>query len=73
MNWYKKAQVEKVRPEFWKSVGSWVLVDSDKPKDRNLRPLGKALEKGMGQTIYEFKTIQEAEIFAKEHGWEVVK
>jgi len=72
MNWYKKAQSQKVRAEFWKSVGSWVLVDPDKPRDRNLRPLGKAWEKGMGQDLYEFNTAKEAEKFAKENGWEFI-
>ena len=70
-NWYKKANM-KVCPEYWKSVGNWVLVPSGKPRDRNLRPLGKSWELGMGQDIFEFNNKEEAEKFARENNYELV-
>ena len=73
MNWYKKAQIMRVRPEFWKSVGKWVLTDADKPRDRNLRPLGKPLDIGIGQDVFEFETEEDARLFAREREWKIVK
>jgi hypothetical protein len=66
MSWYKKAR--RVKAEYWKSVGNWVLVPLDKPNDRNLRPLGIPLELGIGQEVLEFNTKEEAEQFAIQNG-----
>ena len=73
MNWYKIAQAKRVRAEYWKSVGNWCLIDADKPIDRNLSPLGKPLKLGIGQTVFEFESKEEAEVFAKKKGWDVVE
>ena len=63
---------KKVRAEYWEAVGNWVLVPADKPRDRNLRPMGKAYERGIGINIFEFSNKEDAENFAVEKGWEVV-
>ena len=72
MSWYKIAQrTLKVRSEYWKALDNWVLVDANKPRDRNLRPLGKTWKQGIGQDVFEFESKKEAEKFAMEKGWEI--
>ena len=71
MNWYKKAQEVNVTPEYWQSLGSWVLVPSDQPKDRHLRPMGQSTGIGLNIEIFEFDTKEKAINFAVEKGWNV--
>ena len=69
----KLAQAKRVRAEYWESVGEWVLVDADKPRSMNLRPLGIPWERGIGQDLFTFPDREEAEQAIVEKGWEVVK
>jgi len=72
MNWYKISQEDiTVHPEYWQSLGNWVLVPTDQPRDRNLRPMGRSLETGINIEIFEFDSKEKAEKFATEKGWKL--
>ena len=72
MEIYRIAEYKEVRVEWWDSLGSYILLDNTKVIDRNLRPLGKATELGLGIDVFEFDTEEDARDFVIEQGWVIV-